>query len=66
MRIDPYTNDVVPATLGEYRDICAAIGGESCRAVQFLDGEILKQGRDELVMAADSQMRELLMPMLAE
>ena len=26
-----------PATLGEYRDMCAAIGGPKCRAVKFLD-----------------------------
>lgn len=64
MRVDPYTNQTVPSTLGEYRDICAAIGGESCSAVHFLDAKIAEQGRDELVVAPDSQMRELLMLML--
>lgn len=53
-----------PATLGEYRDLCAAIGGPKCKAVKFLDERIAKDGRDEEVIAADSQMRLLLMPML--
>lgn len=55
-----------PETLGEYRDLCCAIGGENCRAVQFLDARIATapRGRDECVVAPDSQMRALLMPML--
>lgn len=55
-----------PATLGEYRDMCAAIGGEDCKAVAFLDAKIAKEpeGRDAKVLAPDSQMRALLMPML--
>lgn len=59
---------MVPGTLGEYRDICAAIGGESCRAVQFLDERIAAEaeGRESAVLAPDSQMRHLLMPMLLE
>lgn len=56
--------DPCPATLGEYRDLCVAIGGVGCRAVRFLDERIAEQGRDEPVVAADSQMRALLMPML--
>jgi hypothetical protein len=56
-----------PATLGEYRDICASLAPNS-RAVQFLDGKIAESpnGRDEIVVADDSQMRALLMPMLIE
>lgn len=59
--------DPCPATLGEYRDLCAALGGAGCRAVAFLDGKIAAEpaGRDAVVVAADSQMRWLLMPMLA-
>ena len=56
--------DPCPATLGEYRDLCAAIGGEKCKAVAFLDGKIAKSGRDEEVITPDSQVRMLLMPML--
>jgi len=55
-----------PATLGEYRDFCAALGGEDCKAVKFLDAKIAQQGRDELVIADDVQMRFLLLPMLTE
>jgi len=55
-----------PETLGEYRDLCAALGGESCRAVRFLDRKIAEQGRDEKVIADDSQMRMLLYPMLTQ
>jgi hypothetical protein len=65
MRKDEAGNEC-PATLGEYRDICAAFGGEDCKAVKFLDAKIAEQGRDELVIAPDSQMRMLLMPMLVE
>ncbi len=63
MRLDENGNQC-PATLGEYRDLCAAIGGEECKAVKFLDEKIADQGRDAIVIADDSQMRYLLMPML--
>lgn len=56
----------VPATLGEYRDICAALGGEDCKAVAFLDKKIAEEGRDERVIAPDLQMRHVLYPMLLE
>lgn len=54
-----------PATLGEYRDLCVAIRPKS-KAVAFLDAKIAESpdGKDEIVIAADSQMRALLMPML--
>jgi len=57
-----------PSTLGEYRDICAALSPyrEKCKAVKFLDEKIAKDGRDEEVLAVDSQMRMLLMPMIIE
>lgn len=53
-----------PETLGEYRDLCEALGGEDCAAVEFLDNKIKDQGRDEKVMQPDSQMRAILMPMI--
>lgn len=64
MRKDEEGNEC-PATLGEYRDLCAAIAPES-EAVRYLDGKILEQGRDEKVIQADSQMRALLMPKLVQ
>lgn len=65
MRKDENGNEC-PETLGEYRDLCAAIGEENNAAVQFLDRKIADAaaGRDEKVIAADSQMRAVLMPML--
>jgi hypothetical protein len=57
-----------PATLGEYRAICVAIGGETCGAVKWLD-EIIASDRDglnALVIASDAEMRKLLMPKLAK
>lgn len=65
MRTDENGNEC-PATLGEYRKMCAAIGGDTCRAVKFLDEKISStpNGENEEVVAADSQMRALLMPML--
>lgn len=63
MRKDESGKDC-PATLGEYRDLCAALGGVECRAVKFLDERIAAQGREAVVLAADSQMRALLFPML--
>jgi hypothetical protein len=53
-----------PETLGEYRDLCAAIGGKYCPAVQYLDDKIHIEGREAKVTQPDSQMRALLMPML--
>jgi hypothetical protein len=65
MRQDEYGNPC-PATLGEYRTMCAAIGGESCSAVRLLDDKIASspQGVDEEVIATDDQMRMMLMPLL--
>jgi hypothetical protein len=63
MRTDEAGNPC-PSTLGEYRDMCAAIGGEFCEAVRFLDKRIAEQGREEEVIAPDLQMRMLLLPML--
>lgn len=67
MRKDESGEDC-PATLGEYRDMCAAIGGETCRAVKLLDEKISNdpEGRDALAIQPDIQMRALLMPMLWE
>lgn len=65
MRTDEDGNEC-PETLGEYRDLCAAIGGEKNKAVQFLDKKIAETSKDEKVLAADSQMRMLLMPMMLE
>ena len=63
MRKDEAGNEC-PSTLGEYRDVCVKAGGEGCKAVKFLDEKIAELGRDEEVVAPDSQMRMLLMPML--
>lgn len=66
MRKDEDGNDC-PATLGEYRDLCAALVPD-CKAVKFLDEKIAESpnGREERVVASDSQMRALLMPWLGE
>jgi hypothetical protein len=55
-----------PGTLGEYLDLCEGLGGPACKAVAFLKKKIeeAEKGRDEEVIAPDSQMRMLLMPML--
>jgi hypothetical protein len=55
-----------PETLGEYRKMCAAIGGSDCKAVAFLDSKIGSdpEGDAAKVIVPDSQMRALLMPML--
>jgi len=69
MRTDE-TGKECPETLGEYRDLCAAIGGEDCEAVAFLDKKIgdpiNKKGRDSKVIVSDYQMRTLLMSRLAK
>ena len=54
-----------PHTLGDYRDICVTLGGETCEAVKFLDRWIARQGRgrDEPVMADALQMMLLLVPL---
>lgn len=55
-----------PQTLGEYRDIFAALTGEDNAAVKFLDSKIAVQGRDEPVLADPTQMMLLLASMLNE
>jgi hypothetical protein len=51
-------------TLGDYRDFCAMIatahGEQSNPAVEFFDDKIRKQGRDEPVLADESQMLALI------
>ena len=65
MRTDE-NGDACPETLGEYRDLCASLGGERCEAVKFLDKKIADDpdGRHAKVIAPDSQMRALLFPMI--
>jgi hypothetical protein len=53
-----------PRTLGYYRDFCARLGGEHCDAVKYLDFKIARQGRDEPVLADESQMLVVLGSML--
>jgi hypothetical protein len=67
MRTDE-NGDECPATLGEYLDICLGLGGPDCTAVKFLNEKIKNapNGRDEIVLAPDSQMRLILMPLLFE
>lgn len=50
------------STLGNYRDLSAAVFGESSPQVRFLDGKIDEStsGREEEVIAAESQMLMLL------
>jgi hypothetical protein len=55
-----------PETLGEYRRLCAAIGGEDCKAVKLLDEKIKEAKKGKKVLTEDSQMRMLLMPLLIE
>lgn len=65
MRLDE-EGQSCPSTLGEYLAFCRAIGGEGCSAVAWLKQKIeaSPNGEHEVVLAADSQMRGLLMPML--
>ena len=55
-----------PETLGEYRDYVSRLMGEDNKAVEFLDNLIVKSGREEKVIASDSQMRNILYPMMIE
>lgn len=65
MRTDE-ENNPCPETLGEYRDLCAALGGEGCAAVKLLDEKIAAdpEGRNAKVITPDSQVRAVLMPRL--
>jgi hypothetical protein len=63
MRTDEYGNEC-PETLGEYLAICQMF--PQSRAVQFLENKTAEQGENMKVIAHDSQMRMLLMPMMLE
>lgn len=56
-----------PSTLGEYYDMCYSIAPKS-KAIVFLSEMINEPGvtRDSPVIAKDSQMRALLMPLLTQ
>lgn len=60
--------DPCPSTLGEYLQLCKLIGGADCQAVKLLNTKIAEasNGENEEVLAPDSQMRFLLMPLLFE
>jgi len=66
MRLDEEGNEV-PSTLGEYLDLVSAIAPDSA-AVELLEDKIAAnpKGRGDLVIAADSQMRFLLYPLMAK
>lgn len=57
-----------PGTLGEYLKLCEAVGLPNNQAVQFLKKKIAEaaNGENEEVIQPDSQMRMILMPMLAK
>lgn len=63
MRKDERGNEC-PATLGEYREAVVSLAGDSNAAVAFLDRKIEEQGADMEVVAPDSQMRYLLLPLM--
>jgi hypothetical protein len=63
MRTDE-TGSPCPGTLGEYRQLCAALGGEDCDAVRWLDSKIAEDGKDMPVLVPDYDMRAILMPRL--
>ena len=65
MRTDEEGNPC-PGTLGEYLKMCKALGVENNKAVDFLQKKIYDQGEDMEVVAPDSQMRMLLMPMMIQ
>jgi hypothetical protein len=51
-------------TLCEYRDLCALIDGEDSPAVKFFDDRISLHGRDESVVADESQVLALIAHLL--
>lgn len=57
-----------PGTLGEYLKLCKAAGLPNNKAVEFLNKKIESStnGENEEVIAPDSQMRMLLMPLLIQ
>lgn len=55
-----------PETLGEYRDLCAAIGGAECPAAIALDKLIKEHSRETKVALSDLELRTFLMPMLVK
>jgi hypothetical protein len=57
-----------PQTLGEYYDLTKVLFGENNKAAEFLQSKIdsNESGRDEIVVAADSQMRSLIFMMAGE
>jgi hypothetical protein len=56
-----------PATLGEYRDLVFALVRDvENPAVKMLDEKITGQGRDELVLVSDYQMRVVLFELMRQ
>jgi hypothetical protein len=59
---------VKPQTLGDYRDIFAALAGEGSRAVKFIDDKIQQspKGRNDKVIVDESQMMFLFASLIKE
>ena len=53
-------------TLGDYRDFCVMISDENSAAVKFFDDKIAEQGRDQRVLAPESQMMMLIGSLLEQ
>lgn len=49
-----------PSTLGVWRDLCAGILGADSPATEYFDRKIEEQGRDEPVLADETQVMALI------
>jgi hypothetical protein len=67
MRLDEAGNNC-PSTLGEYWDLCHALvlDADKSHTLKWLNEKIAIQGRDQPVIAPDSQMRAILFPLLQQ
>ena len=67
MRKDESGNEC-PETLGEYYDLVKAFTPFKTKAQEYLENKIAEStnGRDEIVIASDNQMRAILMPMMLQ
>jgi hypothetical protein len=64
----PTLSDGTPSTLGGYRAIAAALGGDPNKATEFLDKKAAESpnGLNEVVVAAESQMLLLIVSLITK
>lgn len=60
MRKDPYSNELVPETLREYKIMCSTLFGEHSRSVKFFERKIAESDHNDKVMVPHNSIMQII------